>query len=300
MNYENIYEVSYSKYYTKTESLIKTFLVKRRNQNKPFYTATNEVIKYLSHVFYAKYSLSNNKNLDNLHQIFCKRHTEYTINAIQGIFENEIKIEFDKIKSSELPTNYNYNKFIKSIALIEVENEISRLISNNARLLMLFYQLNDFEDFEIKLHRNLSLEDYPNYQKLLLKLHPEDYVNSIWYENLEVLDYRKNDLKEETTSENMYLGQASNENANKLFSFLMEYYRPEEKTSVKFVNILHFLKNDTDKDLFIFKVKQIDFKKMILEKAGIEIKKFAKSERYNEDEKPILNTLEHTFRKEMT
>lgn len=96
--------------------------------------------------------------------------------------------------------------------------------------------------------------------------------------------------------ENIYLGQPTNETANKLFDYLIEHYRPNEKTSVKYVNILQYLKKDANKDLYIFNVRQKDFKQMIKSKIGIEILKFQISEKYKEVEKPILNSLETSFR----
>jgi hypothetical protein len=97
--------------------------------------------------------------------------------------------------------------------------------------------------------------------------------------------------------ESGYLGYPTNENANKLFDYLNEYYRPNENTKVKYVNILQYLKKDANKDFYIFKIKQADFKDMIKLRFGIEIKKFEISEQYNEVEKPILNSLETSFRK---
>jgi hypothetical protein len=104
------------------------------------------------------------------------------------------------------------------------------------------------------------------------------------------------DIKKAFTSGN-YLGQPTNDAANELFDYLIQYYRPEDNSSIKFINILHYLKNDANKDLYIFKVKQSEFKKIIQAKMGIEIKKFAKSERYIEAEKPILSALERSFQK---
>lgn len=95
-----------------------------------------------------------------------------------------------------------------------------------------------------------------------------------------------------------YLGYPTNESANKLFDYLINYYRPNEKTSVKYVNILEYLKKDANKDLYIFNIKQLDFKDIVKSKVGIDIKKFAISERYNDVEKPILNSLEASFRNE--
>ncbi|EKT4548569.1 hypothetical protein ABF179_000789 [Flavobacterium psychrophilum] len=103
-----------------------------------------------------------------------------------------------------------------------------------------------------------------------------------------------------TDNENLYLGQPTNENANKLFDYLIEYYRPAETTVVKYVNILHYLKNDAEKKHFIFTLKQDAYKIIVKEKTGIEIKKFAKSEQYNEVEKPILYSLENSFLKNKT
>ena len=58
-----------------------------------------------------------------LHQIFCKRYSIYEIDQVQEIFANDIKNGFDKINTSELPTDYSYTKFIKETAIIEVANE---------------------------------------------------------------------------------------------------------------------------------------------------------------------------------
>ena len=179
MNYENIYEGFYAKYYSKAEFLIKNFFVKRYSQKKTFGNSYNEVIHYLSIDFVKKHNLYKNENLENAYRIFCKRRSIYFKDEVQEIFENEIKIEFDKINASELPTNYTYLKFIKEIALIEALREISRLFSNNARLLAMVYELNEFDNFEIRVHGNLALEDYPNFKVLHSKLYPANYTNTI-------------------------------------------------------------------------------------------------------------------------
>jgi hypothetical protein len=106
------------------------------------------------------------------------------------------------------------------------------------------------------------------------------------------------DLSDTKTLAPKYLGQPTNENANNFFDFLIEYYRPEETTQIKYVNILHYLKNDADKIHFIFNIKQNDYQEMIKSK-GINISKFSKSAKYEEVEKPIFYSLENTFLKEM-
>ncbi|HLF50926.1 hypothetical protein [Flavobacterium sp.] len=198
MNYENIYEGFYSKYYSKAEILIKNFFIKRHSQKRTFGNSINEVRFYLSNDFINKYILYNN---ENLHQFFCKRHSIYSVDEVQEVFENEIKIEFDKINALDLPADYNYPKFIKEIALIEVKNEISRLLSNNSDLLVMFFKLNEFDDFEIREHRGLSVEDYPIYKKLKSKLYPENYANFIENNDFKVLEFEVIDLNNTTATE---------------------------------------------------------------------------------------------------
>lgn len=126
-------------------------------------------------------------------------------------------------------------------------------------------------------------------------------LRQIQFSNDAIIEFLNDKLNITATPgepENIYLGQPINEPANKLFDFLIEYYRPNEKTSVKYVNILQYLKYDANKDFYIFNIKQKDFKQMIKSKVGIEILKFQISEQYKEVEKPILNSLETTFRNE--
>jgi hypothetical protein len=117
---------------------------------------------------------------------------------------------------------------------------------------------------------------------------------------IDFLEHKKVNKKtihilEAEAMEDVYLGQPTNDKANKLFEYLIEYYRVDEQTSVKYVNILHYLKNDVPKDLYIFNLKQVDYKEIIQTKCSIKIKKFAKSERYDDVEKPILNSLLSSF-----
>ena len=196
MNYENIYEGFYTKYYSKAEFLIKNFFVKRHRQKKTFGNSYNEVIHYLSNDFVKKHNLYKNENLENAYRIFCKRHSIYFIDEVHEIFENEIKIEFDKINASELPANYTYLKFIKEIALIEALREVSRVFSNNARLLSMVYELKEFDKFEIRVHGNLALEDYPNFKILHSKLYPAYNDVSLKNEDLEILEPEVIDFKE--------------------------------------------------------------------------------------------------------
>ena len=172
MNYEKIYDDYYSKYYDKAEFFAKRFFIKRQSQNKTYLTVLNEATFFLNDNYICVSNIHTNEDLRKLHRIFCNRYGIYVVNQIQEIFENEIKIGFDKLKISELPKNYKL--FIKEIALFEALNEISRLLSNYSRLFEMMYKLNDFDDFEIRTQGNLSVEDFPVYKRLKLKLYPEE------------------------------------------------------------------------------------------------------------------------------
>ena len=131
--------------------------------------------------------------------------------------------------------------------------------------------------------------------------------NCINYNEIQISNDLKKDKEREPQQseiikpkdkEYRYLGQPTNEQANLFFEFLCENYRPDQKTQVKYVNILYYLKNDADKKHFIYKVKQKDYPKLI-EKTGVKISKFEKSANYDDVEKPIFHSLENTFLKNM-
>ena len=280
MNYEKIYQDFYLKYYSKAEILIKNFLIKRHSEKRIFNNSINEVMFYLDKNFRNRFITYNN---ESLYQTFLESRRFYSIDVIQEVFNNEVKAEFDKINILELPANYNYSKLIKEIALIEVENDIRRLLSKNYNLLDMFYKLNKFDEFEIKEYKGLYLEDTQIFIKLHSELYPESYDHSI-----------------EKNTTDVFLGKSTNERAIELFDYLIENYRENETTSVKYVNILHYLKNDTNKELYIFKISQKDYKEKIKLIANIEIKKFAKSEQYFEVERLILDSFERRFAKEIS
>lgn len=287
IDYEKIYTDFYSKNYDRFEESIKRYWMKQKTDRRSFGFAFNEVNKHIATNFKDKYNFSAYCHLEDLYNLFQSRYSFFDYDyATQGILETEIKKGFDLLNVSQLPAYYDYSKFIKDIALLDVEREISRLLSNNSQYLALFYDLNDFSEFEIRHHKGLMIEDYPIFKTLRRRL-PITHAH--------YLETTQQPQPTATDNENEYLGQSTNENANNLFDYLIKFYRPAEQTIVKYVNILHFLKNDAEKKHFIFTVKQDAYKTLVKEKTGIEIKKFAKSEQYNEIEKPIFHALEDTF-----
>ena len=130
MEYINQYNQFYSKYYLKVELLIKNFLIKYQNKKKASNFSINLVSQYLN-----KYqgNIFPNKEIENLNQLFNLRNSIYGLDASEEILKNELKEAFTEINLDKFQ-NYNYNKFIKELAIYEMINEISRLISNNFTL----------------------------------------------------------------------------------------------------------------------------------------------------------------------
>ncbi len=91
------------------------------------------------------------------------------------------------------------------------------------------------------------------------------------------------------------LTKPTNEIADRLFEFIIQYYRENEKSKVKYVNIFYYLTNEINKELYTFKLTQKKYSEIVCNQYGIVIKKFQKSDRYFEDEKPILNKIERAF-----
>lgn len=252
MNYEKIYDDYYSKYYDKAEFFVKRFFIKRQTQNRIYLSALNEATLHLNNNYISVSNILTNENLRKLHRIFCNRYGVYAVNQIQEIFENEVKSSFDNLNILELPKNYNYKLFIKEIALFEALNEISRLLSNYSRLFEMMYKLNDFDDFEIRTQGNLSVEDFPVYKRLKLKLYPEENEINIGLHG--VLNSIEN--LEDKTNFNPLLFVNS-----KVYDCFMQY----QKHIIDFYSDYSYLKKRLEKEKLIHNHKDNDFMKIIYE-----------------------------------
>lgn len=191
MDYGKTYENYYSKYYDKLELFAKDFFIKNHTEGITFNYTHNEFSAYLHNDFCSNVAYLNNEAFNNLYTLFKLRASIYPIDYNQKIFENKIKPEFDKIDIEQLPESYNFFKFIEEVAFIESRNEISRLVSNNSRLLVMIFKLNRFDIFEIRYYENLPLEEYPYYKELESELYPEDKENeNLGLKGNEVKDYQ--------------------------------------------------------------------------------------------------------------
>lgn len=89
-----------------------------------------------------------------------------------------------------------------------------------------------------------------------------------------------------------------NEVTFKLFEYLCENY--EKKGKVKYTNIFKYLKNISKSD-YAFNFTQSEYKDYILKNYDVNITTFNTSNfDYDDNEKPILNSFERDFRKEMS
>ena len=267
MDYEKTYHEFYSKYYDKAEFLIKQFLLKRQSRNKLFSTVINEVNHYLNDYSINKSCISKNENLKKLYLIFDNRYRVYANNHLQEIFFNEIKTGFDKLKTLELANEYSYIGIIKEIALLEALKEISRLLSNNARLFEMMYKLNEFEAFEIRIHSNLALEDYPTFQELHHKLYPSKENNTLGLYGIETIasgNFEHSDNEKQIYS---------------LFINSMVYYCFLEyrKHIIDFYTDYSYLKKRLEKEKLIHNHKDNDFMRIVFEELQL-----ISSKNYNE------------------
>jgi len=248
MDYAKIYYDFYTKYFDKAELLIKHFFVKRKSRNRTYGDTLNSIRLYLSNDFKGTFEIEKNQILKELHILFNKRYNFYEANEEQEIFTNELKEAFDKIDFSKLPKDYNFIKLIKSIAIIEVVNEISRLLSNNSRLFEMMYQLNEFDDFEIRYHRGLLLDHTPIFKKLHKKAYPDYYIEDT---GLSIISEENNSI-----NLNIVLSLFKSEAVYHCFK---EY----QKHIIDFYTDYSYLKKRLEQEKLIYYHKDNDFMKII-------------------------------------
>lgn len=174
MDYNLIYNQLYDRDYLRFEKIIKNRLVKSKAQKLSFGNVFTEIRNQLSLYYTKKIGLLKDSKLDELYNIFQKRYNYFEVDEIDEIFKNKIERDFNKLVRDQ---NYTLNDLIKDIALLEIANEIGRLLQIHSTLFELFYKANDFEEFEIRVHGNFALESTPIYQKLRKKVYPEYYIN---------------------------------------------------------------------------------------------------------------------------
>lgn len=174
MDYKLIYNQLYDQNYLRFEKIIKKRLVKSKAQKLNFGIASNEIRNYLTAYHSKKIDFLKDNKLEELYSTFLKRYTYFEIDHIEEVFKRKIEKHFNELVTNP---NYTLDDLIKDIALIEIANEIGRLLQNHSTLFDLFYKANDFQEFEIKDYGHIALENVTLYKKLHKKVYPEYYLN---------------------------------------------------------------------------------------------------------------------------
>lgn len=284
MEHQERYTYFYSKSYTKSELLIKNFLIKSNQQDKVFINVYNAIFQYLTNDCVKKNHVGANSNLKPSYSLFENRHRLYTKNQIQNSFENEIKTAFETIPKTALPKAYTFAKLISEIAILHATYEIARVFANHVALMGMFYQLNEFDSFEIRTYDPFGVEDTPIYKQLQLKLYPKSdtFLNA--------------QPQQEKIIRKNFNRNHWNANCFQLFHYLVGNY--DKKGKIKYINIFYFLKNHVDKNKYAFGFTIEQYKEYIQTHFEIQLTKFEKAE-YEFVEKviPILSGFEQDFRK---
>lgn len=181
--------------------------------------------------------------------------------------------EFLKKQSELLGVMYNNEKQTKNFILLEIERSKFIIIDANK----------------------------PPLKRTIISFEKQRVIKNVYEAYIDFLEAKDTltIVLNNSSVTDKYLIQGTNKNGTVFFEYLIENYRQNETSKVKFVNILHFLKNDANKKYFTFKVRQKDYNN-IVSKYDIKILKFSKSELYLEDERPILHSLETAFLKTLT
>lgn len=226
---------------------------------------------------------------------FTDKFNPFLLIALNKQFVISYLTEMDEMNEWKVKKDFSILDNLSSIEdLVESPNILCRMYTYSDGIYATEELLEQFDNLGYNDHKEMTIkiQDFQFCIEEIIKTENSKVISQYNF----IPGSKEQNLIETTTKENSYLGQPTNDKANDLFEFLIQFYRPDEKTSVKYVNILHYLKKDSRKELYVFKVKQEDYKKIIKEKEGVLISKFQKSEKYNEEEKHILNTLETTFR----
>lgn len=175
MDYEVLYSYYYEKWYCKFENSIKDYFIECKNNDIKLGSAINDLKQIHIQEFANKIKLNQSDLLKELYNVFIKRFSDYEKNEINRVFEKKILKNFESLNRSELPKNYTIKQLLFDFIKVDVVKEIQRLLQNNSSLLQMFYDVNDFSEFEIRDHRGIRIEDYPIYKKLYKRLYPEYY-----------------------------------------------------------------------------------------------------------------------------
>lgn len=177
MKYSEHYNQHYYKIYSLVEFKIKKYYIDCKSKKLNYGICYNDLLVLINK--YLKNRVTE-KNLDikALYTIFNNRLLKYSEDEVDLIIENDILTEFQKLNNIELSKTNSIYKLINEFALRDVLKEITRLLQNNSSLFKLFYDLNEFDQFEIKYYRLQRLEDTEIFTNLNKRKNPHLYIES--------------------------------------------------------------------------------------------------------------------------
>jgi hypothetical protein len=271
MKYTEIYNSTYLSAYIRLEKLTKNLFISLNKEDRSYDYALNtfsfeglrEIDKRLDLIYHMP-------GYTSIMEKFELRNKNYTRNAIENVFVNDIYNAFVEIPKEKLPKNYNFNKLVFDFAVIQAYQNLQSTAIKNSALLELIYKLERFELFEIKEITENTI-----------------FKNELYIELSNTIQHPKTQKRKIVINANL---QAEN-----LFEYLVQNYKTDNFQSVKFINIWYFLDRDCD-EKFVFEATINEYKAIVEKKYKVVIKKFEKSPNYNEKIKPILRDLESLFK----
>jgi hypothetical protein len=178
MKYSEHYNQYYNRIYSIVEFNIKKYFIDSKKKKLNYGHCYNDLLKIIDK--YSKNRITEkNTDIKALYGIFTSRLLKYSEDEIDCIIENDILIKFQKINIFELSKTNSIYKLMNEFALNDVLKEITRLLQNNSRLFELFYDLNEFDQFEIKYYRLQRLEDTEIFNNLNKRKNPHLYKKNL-------------------------------------------------------------------------------------------------------------------------
>ena len=183
MDYNQTYQSYYNRYYNGFEKKIKQLLIESKAGGGNFNELYTEIQKFIKNEIPKRTTIDKNDNLKSLLGIYKNRHTKFDLDlpeeeVIDKIFKNQIATEFNKLCVYSTNKEYEYKDLIREIALLNVCEQINRLLHNNSNFFNMFYRANMFEGFEIREYLGIGVENTEIYKKLNKILYPDYYMNS--------------------------------------------------------------------------------------------------------------------------
>ncbi len=173
MNYENLFNKHYDLNYSLQETNAKSHFINVNSRGRDFEFVFNTLKENIVRQNQSDNFISHNKDLIELLYIFNNRNKYYSKDIIQNIFKNEIFTVFEKIEN--LPSKYNFKKFIQDLAIYCSNVEILSLLTINFVIYRMMFELDSFEKFEIKMFSS-SIESTSIFKELHQELYPEEYT----------------------------------------------------------------------------------------------------------------------------